>query len=147
MRIRSLLALGALGAALAGCADGGRLTAPEDAQHAATFNRTVFVDAYTVFTSPNSGSLSGGYVKGWATPVAGGSGYLMGDVEANGNDGQDFVENTGYTGQLDAFKYNSQCTYRWYAGATYVSSASTIYLANYPNATSFTLRLTCPGTP
>ena len=28
MRIRSLLALGALGAALAGCADGGQLTAP-----------------------------------------------------------------------------------------------------------------------
>lgn len=146
MRVRSILALGALGAALAGCGADERLTAPEGAALAVSSTRTVWVDAVTYFTSPNSGSQSGGYAKGWATPVAGGTGYQMGDVEADGTDGQDFVEQTGYTGQLDAFKYNSQCTHKWIGGAkTVLSTASTIYLANYPTVTAFRLELTCPG--
>lgn len=146
MRKFTALLLAAL--PLAACAgDQEGITASGGPLKSPTATRVVFVDATTRFVGAHSGSLSGGYVKGWATPVGGGSGYLMGDVEADGNSGANFTENTGYTGQLDAFKYNSQCTYKWLSGATQISTASTIYLADYPNATSITLSLTCPGEP
>jgi hypothetical protein len=144
MRIRSLFLLAAAGATLAGCADTSPVSPRTPEKRAgASAQRTVWVDAETVW-GPSGGSGSGGYVKGWATPVGSGTGYEMGDVEANGSDAAYFVEDAGYTGQLDAFRYSGYCTFKWYAGAQQVSTAGTIYLSNYPSATSFKLRITCP---
>jgi hypothetical protein len=143
MRIRSLFLLAAAGATLAGCADANPVSPRTPEKRAGvSAQRTVWVDAEMVWSS--SGSGSAGYVKGLATPVGSGTAYEMGDVEANGSDGAYFVEDAGYTGQLDAFRYFGNCTFKWYAGIHLVSTAGTIYLADYPSATFFTLKITCP---
>ena len=143
MRIRSLFLLTTLGAALAGCGDGNPVQprTPGAPKLSATATRTIRVTARTVWiTSDPFPPSSGGYAKGWATPISSGTGYEMGDVEADGSSA-DFVEQIGYNGQLDAFSYY-RCTYRWSIGGSSVST-STVYLVNYPNATSATLTLTC----
>lgn len=145
MRIRSVFLLAAAGATLAACADANPVSPRTPEKRADVYaQRTVWVDAETVWGLSGGGSGSGGYVKGWATPVGSGTGYQMGDVEADSNHGAYFVEDAGYTGQLDAFQYFGNCTFKWYAGTHLVSTAGTIYLASYPSATFFTLRITCP---
>jgi hypothetical protein len=144
MKTRSLLLLAATTAALAGCADANPVSPRKPGQRFdVSSERTVFVNATTVWTNPG-GSGSGGYVKGLATPVGSGTQYEMGDVEANGNDADYFVEQAGYTGQLDAFRYNGNCTFKWYIASHVVSTAGTIYLSSYPNASSILLQITCP---
>ncbi|HEU4556552.1 MAG TPA: hypothetical protein VFS20_01840 [Longimicrobium sp.] len=142
MRISPLFLLAAGSLALAACADTNPVSSRTPAQRfAVSADREVYVDAETFWMS--SGSGSAGYAKGLATPVGGGTSYVMGDVEANGMDGAYFLEQAGYTGKLDAFRYYSGCTIKWYADFRAVSTASTIYLANYPNAEYFLLRITC----
>ncbi len=144
MKTRFLLLMTAATAALAGCADANPVSPRAPAKRGDVYaERTVFVNATTVWTNPG-GSGSGGYVKGLATPVGSGTPYEMGDVEADGNDAAYFVEDAGYTGQLDAFRYNGSCTFKWYIASHVVSTAGTIYLSSYPNATSILLQITCP---
>jgi|GEM_PF-3484216 len=144
MRISRLVLFASSCAVLAGCSGDDPVSSRIPGQRfAVNSTRTVWVDAETYWTGFGLGS--GGYVKGLATPVSSGTSYVMGDVEADGSSGAEFVEQTGYTGQLDAFKYDSSCTFKWYAGVHQVSTAGTIYLANYPTATSFTLQITCPS--
>ena len=138
MRIRAVLIAGIV-SALAACGDSTPVEPAVGPALGVSSTRTVWVDAVT----NGLGGNSGGYAKGWATPVGSGTGYLMGDVEANGNDGQYMTENTGYTGQLDAFRYSSNCTFRWLNGPKQISTAATIYLANFPNVSTFTLEINC----
>jgi hypothetical protein len=139
MRIRAVLIAGMV-SALAACGDATPVEPAAAPALGVNSARTVWVDAVTYGYAYGS---SAGYAKGWATPVGGGTGYQMGDVEANGNDGQYMTENTGYTGQLDAFRYDSSCTFRWLNGPKQISTAATIYLANFPNVSNFTLEINC----
>lgn len=114
MRIGTLVLFGALSAALAGCADTGAVTAPEAGARDVTPGRSVYVDAGTYALSGGryfQSFTSGGHVRGWATPVLGGTGYDMGDVEADWNSGVYFFEQWGYRGQLDAFPYSPDCSF------------------------------------
>lgn len=140
MKFRAILAAGFFGAALAACADAAPLEPSGSPALGVSAQRTVYVDATTSSSLPGSG----GYVKGWATSVNGGPGYEMGDVEANGTDGQYMLEDIGYTGQLDAFVYDTACTFKWYNGPKAISTAGTIYLSSFPNVSQFTLHITCP---
>jgi hypothetical protein len=141
MRISSILYVAASCLALTGCADQNPVQAriPEK-RLSATAQRRVRVTAQTNWLYGST--MSGGYLAGQAIPVGSGSSYVMGYVEADGSSAY-FTESAGYLGQLDAFSYFQGCTYAWYAGLTLVSTAGTIYLANYPSASTFRLVLTC----
>jgi hypothetical protein len=140
MQIRAVLIAAVVGTALAACGDATPVEPAAAPALGVNSTRTGWVNAVTYGYSLGN---SAGYAKGWATPVGNGTGYEMGDVEANGNDGKYMTENIGYTGQLDAFRYDSGCTIRWLSGARQISTAATIYLANYPNASNFTLEINC----
>jgi hypothetical protein len=143
MRIYSL-ALVALGCAvMSACADRNPVEARNPEKRlSATAQRTVRVKALTNWVYGTT-TMSGGYLAGQALPVSSGSPYVMGYVEADGSLGN-FVEQAGYNGQLDAFSYfGAACTYTWYAGLYAVSTAGTIYLADYPSTSTFILVLTC----
>lgn len=145
MRIRAFLFAAAFGTALTACADAGPVEPSGKPALGVNSTREIYVDAVTYRGGVYSSS-SGGYAKGWATPVSSGTGYQMGDVEADGNDGQYMTENTGYTGQLDAFKYDSGCTFQWLRGPhTVISTAATIYLSDFPTVDYFTLKISCPS--
>ena len=143
MRIRAFLFATVFGTALAACTDAGLVEPSGSPALDVNSTREIWVNAVT-YRGGFYSSNSGGYAKGWATPVGGGTGYQMGDVEADGNDAQYMTENTGYTGRLDAFKYDSGCTYKWLNGPYTISTSSTIYLSDYTLRDDFTLRIICP---
>jgi hypothetical protein len=144
MRARHLVAVLGL-ASLVACGEGGdRLMGP-NAPRLSSTDRLVTLSGGTYerhLSGPTSFVwYSGGYIE--VQQITGTTVTTIANIDAVWSGGTDYTQPAGSQFKLIAHPYSGCSLYHWAADSSWVSSASSIIIDNWPNASEFRGEFLC----